>query len=208
MKNNEILSCIEYIDEKLIDEYDAAKPTKQKLVLKLLPVAACLALIVAAMPMLNHHNAPDKRYEATHKSFDSVSEAAEVIGDDYLFTKLGDKDRTEITLAIVEGGSFDERSDFTDLEYYAADGTETVNISVFLPSYAGKYPDHLWIEKSTAVIGETTVTYCDYGKGSAMSDDYYFAAEFEYGGNRYEYLFSSSASAGNAFVYLNDMLGK
>lgn len=211
MNKNEILDSVGYIDEKWIIEYEEAKNANKKPFLKwILPFAACLIVIAVMIPTFFRYNAPDREYEARHFRFFSAAEAEKALGTDFLFTRLKDREKTEITLGVAKGGSLSDRSSWTDIEYYTEDGNGTVDVMIFLPSFTGMYPDHLSSDPAAVMIGETEVKYSYYEKGSPMCYECdYFAAQFEYAGNWFEYTvrYASGGSVDRALADLGTILG-
>lgn len=212
MNSEFLMEAIGCISEQYILKYENIERKVKKQWWKYtLPLVACLAIAVFIVPNILKHNAPDREYEARHKSFSSISEAEQEYGNRLLFSRLEEykEEKTIIQVGYTDKESVDNPLLWSDMHIMIGDynDEEMITMSIFSSIYTGNYPNRLSDEVKILEIGDTIVSYEIYKVGSGFDDKNAVVAYFTYAGNYYEFLYRTAEEyPDKAFELLTQML--
>lgn len=193
MNNHVLIDAISFLDTDLLEEHLArkgklsAKRDRRGLAPLLkwsAAIAACLALVICAMPVLLKARSPspeDDIFERSNTYFDSLEDLAAVIGPGTLLENIDFPSLPDFELRLIH--ELDDVRAYHAVSFVDNMPEDQFGVGIYFPPYQGM-TENLVDGGATVTINGIAVTYQDRTAGSKYR--YSFVAEFTHGGCLYQ----------------------
>lgn len=217
MNDYVLMDAITDLDTDLLEKHFAQKgkikakrdKCKRKNMLKWsAAVAACLILIILAIPTVRNFIgyqsglSEDELFARTNTYFDTYEELASVIGTDTLLKNMDFSALTNYELRLRH--ELDDVEEYHTVSFGYIMPEDWFGVGIYFPPYTEK-TENLVDDGNKTTINGITVQYKNWAEGTNY--EYYYVAEFEYGGCCYQV---RSAGHSDEIIFwnnLNELLG-
>lgn len=215
--NNFLLDdAISCIDEELIEKHLKKryalrnKKAKKKAPIWMkwsVAVAACLAVMIIAIPVINNmigYNSglsEDEIYDRTHTEYQTYNDLVAIIGNDTLLKNIDFS--TCDTYKLILKHELDNVNNYSSLTFEETMPDDIFGVAVYFPPYQDKLTDYC-TDENTVVINGITIEYSDFTSGT--DNAYFYMAEFEHDGYMYVIRSCGDTDVSVFWEKLSDML--